>query len=546
MPQASTLKLPSLDDSRLLRTYAVYRVLLSASLLALALYSLAPNYLGYSNPQLFYNTALGYCFISLITLPLAFRKNRKFRESSIFMMLLLDTASIHLFMHASGGLDGSLGYLLIVTVAVSGILQRTLLSLAIAALASSVLIVVNLTDYSLSKSGDDELIRSGVFGTLLFITAYLFTLLSQRLQSAQEKALEEARQAATLQQLNSLVINKMRTGIIILDSNLNIAQLNERAALLIGDLRDGRLLARADHLSSIPELINYHHAWQTNPRRRLPTFKPSSSAVPLQVSFSHIDDKQNPHTIIFLEDARSLTQHAQQLKNNALGELTSSIAHEVRNPLGAISHAAQLMEESPQLVDEDKELLNIILRHSRRMDKLVRNILQLSRRQLPAIRLVNLSDTCQNCITQLKESQQFSNPVIELNVQPTVGPVPFDENHLQQVLINLLSNALRHSEKRAGQHWAKINIQNDPEMGLITLRIYDRGDGIAPQDCEKVFEPFYTTDPQGTGLGLYISRGLCEANFATLSYVIEKNMIGCFQIIFSDQARQLPESSDDE
>ena len=526
-------------DPRLLRVYVSYRLLLAILFLVIVQLQLAPNYLGSNNHQLFFLTASIYCIINISTVPLFHVQGWKPSETWVFAMLFVDTIALTMMMHASGGQDGSLGYLLMVTVAASGIFQRSILALALAATASCILISIALTAYLTGDGEEAAVIRSGVFGILLFATAVVFIFLTKRLTAAQEIAIAESRIALQLQRLNNLVINKMRTGILVFDDHYRIEQLNERASMLIGPIGGSRLLAREDQLTRLPELVAYHRDWIANPRRQLPTYHSTRSNIPLQISFSQVEGEGHNDTIMFLEDARTLSQHAQQLKNNSLGRLTASIAHEIRNPLGAISHAAQLLDEA-ELSGEEKKLIEVVLRHSSRVDDLVQDIMQLSRQKTPNIRIISIYDICLATKTQIEESGEFSNPHIELDTQGMALHAPFDASQLQQVMTNLLTNALRHSEKQTDIPWARIEFAIQKDINLAEVRIYDRGSGVTEESREKIFEPFFTTEKTGTGLGLYIARGLCEINFATLSYIYKTQSAGYFQIVFSDPAKQLP------
>ena len=546
------MQLANLDDHfsspsspRLLRLYASYRLFLSSLLLWLVQFDFAPTYLGSDNPQLFALTASAYIGVNLISLPLFYLKRWQPSETALFAMLLIDIIAINLMMIASGGLAGSVGYLLMVTVAASATFLRTLLALSMVAIASFIPVSVSLSEFLLSSGDESGVVRSGIFGILLFATALIFIFLNKRLTTVQELAKTEAQAATRLQQLNDLVINKMLTGIVVFDRTFRIEQLNERASLLLGSVDGQKLLARDDSLTQLPTLINYYRNWVANPHRQLPTYQAPSSDIPLQISFSEIIGDNIGDTIMFIEDARTLSQHAQQLKNSSLGQLTSSIAHEVRNPLGAISHAAQLLNES-KLQEQDQKLVDVVLRHSTRVDKLVRDILQLSRQKTPQIEIANIHENCLLSKTHLEESKQFDNPCIEIDHSAQSVSAPFDSSQLQQVLTNLLENALRHSELQTAAPWAAIKFDYQQDMDLAMLKIYDRGSGVSSENRNKIFEPFFTTENQGTGLGLYIARELCEINFATLSYVYRGPSEHYFQIVFSDPAKQLPRNAANE
>ena len=531
--------------SRLLKLYSSYRLFLAALLLWLGYLESSPVYFDGSDSGLFSLTAAAYLVASLINLTLFQIMRWRPSETLLFAMLLVDVVAINLMLYSSGGMAGSMGYLLMVTVAASGTFLSTRLALSIAAIASFIPVSIAMSEFVLSNGGQGQVMRSGVFGILLFATALIFIYLAKRLTLVEELAESESRAATRLQHINDLVFNKMLTGIIVFDSDFRIEQLNERASLLLGSSNSQKLLARHDSLNQVADLLPYYHEWKANPQRQLPTFRCKNSDIPLQISFSEIRSNSVVDTILFIEDARTLSQHAQQLKNSSLGALTSSIAHEIRNPLGAISHAAQLLQES-NLPESDQQLVDVVLRHSTRVDKLVRDILQLSRQQAPQISVTNIYDNCILSKTQVEESHQFQNPQIHIDGSAQAVNAPFDSGQLQQVLINLISNALRHSEKKTGLPWVAIRFDYQTDMNLAMLKIYDRGAGISAANTNKIFEPFFTTEKQGVGLGLYIARELCEINFATLSYVYESPAEGYFKIVFSDPAKLLPRNAENE
>ena len=255
------------NKPRLLRIYISYRLLLSVLFLALTHFQLASDYLGTSNQQLFSLTIVLYSIISVGTAVIFYRQRWRPSETALFAMLLIDTIAITSMMHASDSSDGSLGYLLMVTVAASGIFQRGVLALA--AIASFILISISLTAFFSGTGTQAEVISSGIFSTLLFAIAMVFIFLAKRLSLAQQLALTESRIALQLQRLNDLVINKMRTGILVFDRDYRIEQLNERASKLLGQTDDSRLLARDDSLTALPELVSYHQDWLANPRLQL-------------------------------------------------------------------------------------------------------------------------------------------------------------------------------------------------------------------------------------------------------------------------------------
>jgi two-component system sensor histidine kinase PilS (NtrC family) len=252
----------------------------------------------------------------------------------------------------------------------------------------------------------------------------------------------------------------------------------------------------------------------------------------LQPSFIPLQRSGEQHTLIFLDDISQVTQQAQQLKLASLGRLTAGIAHEIRNPLGAISHAAQLLQESEDLEEPDRRLAQIIQDHSRRMNTVIENVLQLSRRRQAEPQLLDLKYWLHRFASEFRSSAR-PDQTLHLETQSGSLQTRMDPHQLTQILSNLVQNGLRYSAQKhqLGQVWLKL--YRDPESDLPTLEVLDDGPGVPVDQMQHIFEPFYTTDNKGTGLGLYISRELCESNQARLDYKLREGGGSCFRITFA-------------
>ncbi|MFN3587056.1 MAG: sensor histidine kinase, partial [Moraxellaceae bacterium] len=225
-----------------------------------------------------------------------------------------------------------------------------------------------------------------------------------------------------------------------------------------------------------------------------------------------------------------------QLKLASLGRLTASIAHEIRNPLGAISHATQLLAESPDLLGPDRRLLEIIDQHCRRMNGIVENVLSVSRRQQSYPEVLELAEW----LTRFREEHLAlprEHPVdIVLRLEKSLLPVRFDPQQLYQVVSNLVANGMRYNRKTTGIERVQIEAGILPVSQQPYLDVIDEGPGIPQAQIDHLFEPFYTTEASGTGLGLYLSREICEANQARLDH-LPRQPGACFRITFSHPER---------
>jgi two-component system sensor histidine kinase PilS (NtrC family) len=258
----------------------------------------------------------------------------------------------------------------------------------------------------------------------------------------------------------------------------------------------------------------------------------------VQLNFAKLENPGNDLVLVFAEDTRHMSQRAQQLKLASLGHLTASIAHEVRNPLGAISHAAQLLSESETLLEADKRLAAIIQNHTMRVNTIIENVLQLSRRQAANPDRQDLCAWLRRFAQQ--HAQSYKDPVnIELDVPDFPVMVYVDFSQMEQVLNNLCSNGLRYSEQATGRMDILLKVYLHNSLANPCLEVIDYGHGISEEDKQHIFEPFFTTDKKGTGLGLYIARELCLANQASLDYKKTMEGLSCFQISFSHSNKMM-------
>jgi len=274
--------------------------------------------------------------------------------------------------------------------------------------------------------------------------------------------------------------------------------------------------------------------WRQNRIRSLPAVQLENGGPNVRISFSpvRLNDPEGFATI-FIEDNGEIEQQAQQLKLSELGRLSASIAHEIRNPLAAISHAAQLLQESPNLARGDERLTAIIHNHTRRMNAVVENVLLLSRRQAPVPERIRLRDLVESFCREFSEAE--TGVTFQIDIVPIETEVRVDVRQIKQVLTNLATNAQRHG----GAHTTTVRFAGglDPLSDRPVLQIIDNGSGIPEEQEKNLFEPFHTTQLKGTGLGLYLSREICAANQARLSYSRDIQGGACFRILFTHPDR---------
>jgi len=370
-------------------------------------------------------------------------------------------------------------------------------------------------------------------------------MISERMQRAAALTEQQASNIVDLEQLNDLVIQRLRTGIIVVDNDNHILTRNSAAENLLS-LNQQRLSNGAREKASLSEsglptkLRQQLENWKQDHQTKLPVFKVQKSGPQLQASFIHLNPKTESNILIFIDDNSQFLQRARQLKLASLGRLTASIAHEIRNPLGAISHATQLLRESENITNEDQRFIEIVLSHSARVNLIIEDILQMSRHQEQRPDKINLYDWLLKFV-QVYQASHSINGDISLEIRPRSTVVRVITNQLEQILTNLFENGLRYSIKGTGI--ANLTIRGGSDVIFQTskpfLHIIDDGPGVSARAEEHLFEPFHTTESTGTGLGLYISKELCEANQAQLIYKKTRKGKSCFSIYFSHPDRNI-------
>ena len=513
------------QGQRILRLYNLYRVAIGIILVLLVSSDLDRELLDLAHAELF--QAGSWLYLALNALIALLIRSPK-HPAQVFSLALVDIILLSALFYSAGGTPSGIGTLLIVSVAIANILLRGRIGLLIAAMAAIGLIY--LTFYlSLNRpAASAQFVQAGAFGALCFAAALFVQGLTRRVQASEVLAAQRAADVANLEALNSLILQRMRTGILVLDAQHRALLANPATQTLLGrQLTPGVLL---DPLC--PELIKRLQQWLHNPTLRPASLQAIPDGPVLQPSFAILQRGDKHETLVFLDDISQVAQHAQQLKLASLGRLTAGIAHEIRNPLGAISHAAQLLQESEELDGHDKRLAQIIQDHSRRMNLVIENVLQLSRRRQAEPQLLDLKYWIHRFGSEFRLN---AGPDQQLHLETASGTLQtrMDPHQLTQVLTNLVENGMRYSARKngVGQVWLKLF--RDADSDLPVLEILDDGPGVPPDQIQEIFEPFYTTDSKGTGLGLYISRELCESNQARLDYKPREGGGSCFRITFA-------------
>lgn len=506
--------------------FALYRLALGLVLVTFAISGSRLGGLGNSHPRLFLATAAVYSLFALVSL-FTINAGRPAFQTQGRLQYLADLAAITLLMHASGGPASGLGLLLVVAVAGAGVALGGRLAVALAALAT----VLALGEYALSRwvlgldRGDPTPV--GILGIGLFVTALLVHGLVNRIRRVEAVAAKQSQDLSNLERLNELIIERLHTGVLATDAGGHVRFANATALRLLGL---ARLPDPAPRLADLaPGLDRWLAAALAG---TAPAEMPEVAGRRLVPRPVALEAGPRPPLLLYLDDPEHLERQTQQERLAALGRLSAGLAHEIRNPLGAISHAGQLLGESPHLDGDERRMVEIIGEHCRRVNRLVEDILQLGRRRAPPQALA-LDRWLGEVAAEFRAAQDLGDHELVLDA-PAVT-IMANGDQLRQVLFNLLDNARRHG---AGP----IALRAGEDTAGAWIAVHDQGPGVAAGIRAHLFEPFCTGDRRSTGLGLYIARELCGANDAELEYDADGPGT-CFRVRFRSQAPVLEASA---
>ncbi len=527
---AEPLNAGLIQAERILRLYHLYRLLIGICLVALISSNMDSSLLELADTRLFRACSWAYLILN-VAVVLLFGNLR--HPAKVFALAITDVILLSAVFYAGGGAPSGIGNLMIASVAMGNLLLRNRLGLLIAAIASSGIIYLTFYLSFTRPTAAGDYLQASTLGVLCFAVALIVQALTRLLRTSETLAEKRADDVTSLEALNALILQRMRTGILVLDAQQRVMLANQGALTL---LKRDQLIGENINTFA-PDLIERLLQWQINPNLRIKSLRLTPTGPSVQVNFIGLNRREEQQTLVFLEDLSQIIQQAQQLKLASLGRLTAGIAHEIRNPLGAISHAGQLLQESEELPDADKRLTQIIIEQSRRMNLVIENVLQLSRRREAEPEVINLSQWLQQYVNEFRE---IAKPGEQLYIYLADDPIEtrMDPSQLHQVLTNLVQNGLRYSHQQHGQAQVWLNLFLDTTNGLPILDVLDDGPGFPADRLQHIFEPFFTTEVKGTGLGLYISKELCESNQAHLDYKPREQGGSCMRISFAHAKKQ--------
>jgi len=525
LPVSDAARHQTPEDWRILRALSFYRLLLVTLQLVLHQSGYLARIFEAFKPGLFYYACVVYAIVALLLLlPIVYR--RPGVQFQAHIQFFVDAAGITALAYASGGVPSGLGMLMLTSSVGCSLVISGRMALVQAAGVTLVMLAEEV--YRMYPEYDTgPFTQTGILGLMFFATSIAANAVAQRARKSEALAAQAGSDLASLAQLNESVIEHMQTGVTVIEDAGRIRLLNAAAAQMLAARAGDALAERA------PALAERFAEWRRG-RVTETALVPRPGAEDVIPRFSRLGWGDSAPVLILLDNARALREQALQMNLAALGRLSAGIAHEIRNPLSAISHAGQLLAESPALGAEDQKLLAMIQRHSERIDKIIKDVLALSRRETRTPAPIRLRPWLEHAVAQYREGYPGQPRIIRYDqVEPDFA-MSFDPSHLQQVLFNLWDNSFQHGG--ADGRPIEVALGTLRADGASHLEVRDNGPGIRPELRDRVFEPFFSTAHSGTGLGLYLARELCAYNRARLTYR-ETPQGACFRLSFTETAR---------
>lgn len=462
---------------------------------------------GRRDPRLFAGVASTYLVFALLYQVLLWWRRERFNVH-LSTHVATDIVALTLLSHASGGYQSGLAIMLLVTLAGAALVGRGRLIPFYAALATIAVLIEHLARTLTENLDATTFLQPALVSVAFFATALMTNFLARRVIANERIARERGLRLVDQIRVNERVIQDALDGIVVVEPDGRVRQCNRQAEVLLGPIGAGDDLA-----ACAPHLSEALARWRAGAPGLREAIELPASGRRAHVRFADTGVPSAGGSVIYLVDESKLEEEARQHKLAALGRLTANIAHEIRNPLSAIVHAADLMEEENR-VPQRIRLTRIIRDNAARLERMVHDVLELNRRDRAQVEHIALRAYVESFVREFTENEQIPVAAIEISVDDALV-VEFDWVHLNQVLWNLVRNAWRHCARGPGSvllHAATTDAE-------VRLHIVDDGAGVAKSLQAQLFEPFFTTYSSGTGLGLYIAQELCAANGATLEYL---------------------------
>src|SRR5262252_2793213 len=522
---------------RVLILLNLFRLTIGTVLLVMFYVVERPRIVGDSDPNLAWGALLGILGVGSAELVLLRRRFPGARVQT-YLQFGADLAAIVLLIHASGGISSSLGGILVVTVGTLALVLESERAFMLAALTTLVLLLEQTLAQLQGMTTMAQFAPVGILGAAIFVITAVVQLLRTRIVETEALAEQRGLDLRNVVELNEYIIQHLRESIVVVDGDNRIRLINGSAAKHLGG--GTRRTDEALHAVSAP-LASQLATWRAHlGGERVEAFSSTDGSTNILPHFAPLGENRDGGVVIFLEDTSLIADRVQQAKLAALGRLSASIAHEIRNPIGAMSHAGQLLAESPAIGADGQRLTDIIRVNARRVSQIVESVLSLSRRKQAQPERLQILPWLEDFAREFVETLELYEGAVAVTALSIDVEAEMDPTHLHQIVWNLCDNAVKYASATAGAIAVELSCGYLETSGRPYLEVADRGPGVEPSNVDEIFEPFFTGQPGGTGLGLYISRELAERNGATLRYHARPGGGSLFRVVFADPDRCNP------
>ena len=519
---------------RVLGLLNLYRLTIPSVLIALALLASRPQTLGAASPAL-YLAALGAWFATGVVCIGLLKRRWPTLQAQAFIHVAFDIIAVTALLITSGGASSGAGLLLIMPVAGVSLLLPPRIATTVGAVAALCVLGQQIMLWFYGVSDSSDLAQAGLLGGVILIAALAVAPLAGRLRESEALVRQRDLDLANLAELSQYIVERLRESLVVVDEQDRIRLINESARQILGaDAQANALLGEVS-----PRLLYLLTMW----RQSAPvtdTVGGNLLAVDglreVRPHFAPLGKGHAPPVLIFLEDLTALDDRIHQTRLAALGRLSASIAHEIRNPVGAISHAAQLLGEDANLSDPNRRMTDIIKANTERVSTIIGNVQQLARRETTRPERMPLGEWLTDFVQEFVNTGGHEKGQLAAEMPDPELEVRVDPSHLRQILWNLCENAFRYSVK-APDDRVELRIGRLAGSNRPFLEVLDRGPGIDSTISDRIFEPFFTSRASGTGLGLFIARELAQCNRALLVYEPRTGGGSVFRIVFADPQR---------
>lgn len=502
---------------RLGTLYSSYRVIIALSLTLIFLLTIDSERYFYQYESIYFYALLLYVASSIVqTIVLKYLPQAISKQ--IITLFAVDLLFLNTLTFALGGPNIAIGLLFVISVFAANFLLSKNQALFITLVAVIGVVYQQFFGSLFSIESLNNIGDSAFLAFLFFVVHGIGQVSIQRFQVLESVNTHQANELFKLQNINRYILEQIEVGYLVLDDHCKIIVCNPAACSLLGI---SPLYAHEQYnLANFqPDLYEILKNTLVAHGERF-QFESHQSSYTVDIRIQKLVTPQQALTLLILEDAQKLNQKVQQMKLASLGQLSASIAHEIRNPLAAIVQANELNDDSDE---EQKRMLNqMIAKQAKRIDKIIKDTLDMAKNKKTASVLIHFEQFMHDLIQQdLADISSHIQLQLEANIE-----VYFDEIQLRQVLINLIRNAIRHNDPTAEY----IFVRSSCSENQIFIDVIDFGKGIQQHDLSQLFQPFFSTETNGTGLGLYLSQSICEANQAKLSYIEQEQQGACFRI----------------